>query len=182
MRMSPFLWVLMWIYFGSFLPLVLGMSSLKGMPLNMNIVQGRSFDTIIGCLKAMSIAPYSSNKLKFLNYNKIKVQYVSFLPITFNNDIIFEFSPICLPISHSEQMQSMDHKYNDDVWCKVKTSNIKNNFGLGFRSTRCLGQLRYINNFYEHFLRFVVHNEVSWSMILLKFPQLAILHQVLLFV
>jgi hypothetical protein len=120
--------------FGSFLPLVLGMSSLEGMPLNLNLVQGWNFDTIMGYLKTMSIAPHSLNKLRFLNYNKIKVQYVSSLPITFNDDVVFEFLPIHLPIGRYEQMQSMDRKYNGHVWCKVKTSNIKNNFGLGLEA------------------------------------------------
>jgi hypothetical protein len=83
----------------------------------------------------MSVTPHLSNKLKPLDYNKIKVQNVSFLPITFNNDIIFEFPPIRLPTGHFGQMQGMDRKYNGHAWCKVKTSNIKNNFGLGFRST-----------------------------------------------
>jgi hypothetical protein len=87
----------------------------------------------------MSIAPHLSNKLSSLNYNKIKVQYVSFLPIIFNDDIIFELLPIHLPIGHSGQMQGMDCKYDGHVWCKVKTSNIKKKFGLGFKSTKCWG-------------------------------------------
>jgi hypothetical protein len=78
----------------------------------------------------MSIAPHLLNKLKSLDYNKIKIQYVSPLPITFNNKIIFEMPPICLPTGHYGQMQSMDHKYDGHAWCKVKTSNIKNNFGF----------------------------------------------------
>jgi hypothetical protein len=84
----------------------------------------------------MFVAPHSSNELRSLDYNKIDIQYVSSLPITFNDDIIFELPPICLPTGHSKQMQGMDN-YDGHVWWKVKTSNIKNNFGLGFRSTRC---------------------------------------------
>ncbi len=73
----------------------------------------------------MSIVPHSSNKLRSLDYNKIKVQYVSFLPITFNDNIIFEQPPIYLPTNHFGQMQSIDRKYDGHVWCKVKTSNYR---------------------------------------------------------
>jgi len=113
-------------------------------------------------LKAMYIAPHLSNKLKSLDYNKIKVQYVSFLPNTFNDDIIFELLPIHFPIGDYGQMQGMDHKYNGHVWCKVKISNIKNSFGLGFKNTRCLGHLHCNNDSCEHFLHFAIQNEVSW--------------------
>jgi hypothetical protein len=85
-------------------------------------------------LKAISITPHLLNELRFLDYNKIKSQNVSSLPITFNDDIIFELSPICFPTSHSREMQGMDHKYDGHAWCKLKTSNINNSFGLGFRS------------------------------------------------
>ncbi len=59
-------------------------------------------------------------------------------------------------------MWSMDRKYNGHVWYKVKTSNIKNNFGLGFINTSFLGHLGYDNDSYKHFLCFIVWNEVSW--------------------
>jgi hypothetical protein len=121
----------------SFLALILDVYLEEDVPSNLNQVEGWSFKIIIDYLKAMSIGPHSSNELKSLNYNKIKVKYVSSSPITINS-IIFELSPIHLPIGHSRQMQVMDRKYNGHVWCKVKTSNMKNNFVLGFRSTKCL--------------------------------------------
>jgi hypothetical protein len=34
---------------------------------------------------------------------------------------------------------------------------------LGFKSTRCLGHLRCVNNSSEHFLHSVVWNGVSWT-------------------
>ncbi len=102
----------------------------EDVPSNLNYIQDQSFKTVIDCLKAMSIAPHLLNKLKSLDYNKIKIQFVSPLPITFNDKIIFEMPPICLPTGHYGQMQSMDHKYDGHAWCKVKTSNIKNNFSF----------------------------------------------------
>jgi hypothetical protein len=89
--------------FGSFPPSVSDVYIVDDVPSNLNHVKGRSFETVINCLKALFVAPHSSNELS-LDYNKIKVQYVSFLPITFNNDIIFELSPICIPTSHYGQM------------------------------------------------------------------------------
>jgi hypothetical protein len=74
--------------FGSFPPPVSNVYIVDDVPSNLKRVKGRSFETVINCLKAFFVAPHSSNELS-LDYNKIKVQYVSFLPITFNNDIIF---------------------------------------------------------------------------------------------
>jgi hypothetical protein len=52
----------------------------------------------------MFVTPHSLKELRFLDYNKIKVPNVSSMPITFNDDIIFELLPICFPIDHSKQM------------------------------------------------------------------------------
>jgi hypothetical protein len=60
----------------------------------------------------MSIVPHLLNKLKSLDYDKIKVEYVSSLPIIFNDNIVFELPPIRLPTSHSGQMQGMNYKYD----------------------------------------------------------------------
>ncbi len=110
----------------------------------------------------MFVAPHSTNKLRSLDYNKIKVQYVFSLPITFSNDIIFELLPIRFPTCHFGQMQGMDYKYDGNVWCKVKTSNMNNNFGLGLRSIKWLGHLHCDNDSCEHFFHFVAWNKVSW--------------------
>jgi hypothetical protein len=59
----------------------------------------------------MFIAPHLSNEGISLDNNKIKIQYVSSLSITFNDNIIFELPPIHLLTCHYGQMQGMDHKY-----------------------------------------------------------------------
>jgi hypothetical protein len=87
-----------------FLTLVLDVYLVEDVLSNMNQVQGWSFEIVTNYLKAMSIAPHSSNELKSLNYNKIKIQYVFSLPITFNDNIIFELPPIHLPIGYYRQM------------------------------------------------------------------------------
>jgi hypothetical protein len=149
--------------FVSFLSLVLDMYPLEDEPSNLNHVQGQSFKTVIDYLKAISIAPHSSNELRSLDYNKIKVEYVFFRPIIFNDDIIFELSSIHLLIGHFGQMQGMDYKYDGHAWCKVKTSNIKNNSSLRFKNTKCLGHLHCDNDSCKHFLHFAVRNEVCWT-------------------
>ncbi len=145
---------------GSFPTSILNMYPMEDMPSNMNHVLGWSFKTIIDYLKVIYVAPHSLNELRSLNYNKIKIEYVSSLAITFNDDIIFELLPIRLSTCHSGQMQGMDCKYDGHVWCKVKTSNINNSFGFGFTSTRCLGHLHCDNDSCKHFLHFDVQNEV----------------------
>jgi hypothetical protein len=73
----------------------------------------------------MFVTPHSSNELRSLDYNKIKIQNVSFFPITFNDDVIFKLLPIHVPIHHSKQMQGMNHEYDGHAWCKVKISKSK---------------------------------------------------------
>ncbi len=59
-------------------------------------------------------------------------------------------------------MQGMDRKYNGHAWCKVITSNIKNNFGFNFWKARCLGHLHCVQDDCEHFVRSTSHNETFW--------------------
>jgi hypothetical protein len=48
--------------YGSLSPLVLGMSILKGIPLNLDQVQRQSFEIVIDCLKTMFVTPHLSNE------------------------------------------------------------------------------------------------------------------------
>ncbi len=58
------------------------------------------------------------------------------------------------------QMQGMDRKYDGHPWCKVITTNIKNNFGLSFQKAHCLGHLRCLHNDYENFMHIGSRNEI----------------------
>ncbi len=106
---------------GSFLPLVSKVSTLEGVLLNLNQVQGWSFKIIINCLKAMFVTPHSSNELRYLDYIRLMFKMFFVFPSHFN--IIFEFLPICFPTGHSGQMQAMDHKYW--WWCLVQTEYLQ---------------------------------------------------------
>ncbi len=55
-------------------------------------------------------------------------------------------------------MQSMDRKNDGHAWCKVITTNIKNNYGLSFKKTCCLGHLCCVQDDCEDFVRFAFHN------------------------
>ncbi len=95
--------------------------------------------SVVDSLKAMSLTPHASSKLKSFNYNAITIEFMNCLPTKFNGDILFELPAMCHPLGHSRQLQGMDRKYNGHVWCKLQTGNIKNLFGLGFKTIKCLG-------------------------------------------
>jgi hypothetical protein len=86
--------------------------------------------------------------LKSLNYDVITIEFVNYFPTKFNGNILFELLPLHHLLGHSEQLQVMDKKYNGHVWCKLQTSKIKNVFGLGFRTTKCLRHFCCQNDFF----------------------------------
>jgi hypothetical protein len=57
-----------------------------------------SIQSIIDYLCAMSITIHASNELRNLDHDKIIIIVVSFLPTTFNNDILFESPRLFLVI------------------------------------------------------------------------------------
>ncbi len=78
----------------------------------------------------MVLHGHTSNELQNLDYNKIYFQKVQFLSIAFNGDFLFKLPPMLLTTHTPLQMQGMDRKYDGHAWCKVITTNIKNNFGF----------------------------------------------------
>jgi hypothetical protein len=110
----------------------------------------------------MVLQGQTSNKLWTLDYDKIPLLKVQFLPITFNGDVLFEFPPIHLNACNPSQMQSMHKEYNGHAWCKFITTNIKNSFGLSFRKVCCLDHLRCVQDDCENFVHFATHNETLW--------------------
>jgi hypothetical protein len=65
--MSPYLWVLMWMFLVHFWP-QFWMCTFWKTCWNLNQVQGRSFEIIKDCLKTLFVAPHLSNKLRSLDY------------------------------------------------------------------------------------------------------------------
>jgi hypothetical protein len=122
-----------------------------------------TFSSIIHSLKAMSLILHTCCELKSFNYRAITIEFVNCLPTKFNGDILFELPHVCHPLGHSEQLQGMDKNFNDRGWCKLQTSNIKNLFGLAFKTTKCLGHLCCHNDSCPLFQHFHMRNEISWS-------------------
>jgi hypothetical protein len=89
----------------------------------------------------MFLTSYASFKLKSLDYYAITIEFVNYLPTKSNGDILFELPPMHHPLGHSKQLQGMDRKYDGHAWCKLQINNIKNAFGLGFKTTKCLRHL-----------------------------------------
>ncbi len=87
---------------------------------------------------------HAFNKLHNLDYNKIIILVVFFLPMTFNGDILFKMPPLSPNNLSSLQMQGMDRKYDGHIWSKAITSNIKNNFGFNIKKVCYLGHLCYV--------------------------------------
>jgi hypothetical protein len=110
----------------------------------------------------MVLLGHSSNELWNLDYDKIFLQKIQFLPITFNGDVMFKLLPIFSTIHRPSQMQGMDRKYNGHAWCKVITTNIKNKFGFNFRKVHCLGHLHCVQDDCEHFVCSTSRNETLW--------------------
>jgi hypothetical protein len=56
-----------------------------------------------------------------------------FLLLEFDGNILFKLPPTNVATTIVKQMQGMDRKLNGHPWCVVKTTHIKNNYGLNFR-------------------------------------------------
>jgi hypothetical protein len=97
--------------------------------------------SVVDLLKEMSQIQHIYNELRSLDYATMRIETINFLPMKFNNDVLFEFPLVCKPMGVLKQMQGMDKKYDNRAWSKVKIANIKNSFGLGFQSAKCLGHL-----------------------------------------
>jgi hypothetical protein len=105
------------------------------------VIIGPSFHIVIDCIKLMSFAPHVASELREVNYNTLCIENVPYIPATFDGDVLFELPLVNNLDGHYGQMQGMDKKYDGHFWCKVKTTNIKNDFNLTFCNIKCLGHL-----------------------------------------
>jgi hypothetical protein len=101
----------------------------------------------VDCLRKLHASKGSRNALKGLDYDAVKLLRMDFLPPVFNGDVIFELplvgvlSRICKPNSWWEWTSDMT---------KTITSYIKNDMGLTFRTSSCIGHLRCNNEDCEY--------------------------------
>jgi hypothetical protein len=111
--------------------------------------------SIVACLKKLGSRPGSKNPLKNLDFNSIRHERVDFLPPKFDGDVLFEFPPAG-PLASQTQakaMQGMDKRYDGHIWTKTITTNIMNDMGLRFRTSKCVGHLRCENKECEYLHR-----------------------------
>jgi hypothetical protein len=115
--------------------------------------------SVVDLLNEMSQIQHISNKLRSLDYATMRIETINFLPMNLTMTCLR--SP-CLQANGSFQIDARYGQKNDDhAWCKVKTANIKNSFGLGFQSAKCFGHLQCQNDSCSMFFRFGVCNEVN---------------------
>ena len=103
--------------------------------------------SVIVGLKRLSSRAGSKNPLKSLDFEAIPHRLVGCLPHDFNNDTIFELPPAPLLASSTQarNMHGMDKRYDGHVWTKTITTNIRNDDGLHFRTSKCVDHLQCSN-------------------------------------
>ena len=124
--------------------------------------------SVVDCLKKLSARKGSKSVLSKVDFHKIKTEKVDFLPPRFDGDVLFEFPPAGKYASQSQAklLQGMDKRYDGHAWTRTITSNIKNDMGLTFRMSSCLGHLQCTNAACDYLSR--VHrsseaNEIEWD-------------------
>ncbi len=86
-----------------------------------------------------------------------------FLLLEFDGNILFKLPPTNVATTIVKQMQGMDRKLNGHPWCVVKTTHIKNNYGLNFRQVVWVGHLCYVVEDCPSLLWDGKTNEVHWK-------------------
>lgn len=124
--------------------------------------------SVVDCLKKLAARKGSKSILSKVDFTKIKTERVEFLPPMFDGDVMFELPP---PGKYASQSQAkllygMDKRHDGHAWTRTITSNIKNDMGLTFRMSSCLGHLQCTNTTCDYLSR--VHrssqaNETEWD-------------------
>ena len=104
--------------------------------------------SIVDSIKQLRHARGSRNVLKKIDFSSISVVRVRTLPPEFNNDIIFELPPVQVSgmSSQAKLMTGMDKRYDGHAWTRTITSHIKNDAGLTFRMSSCIGHIQCNNS------------------------------------
>jgi hypothetical protein len=116
-------------------------------------------------LKRIRASKGVRNVFKTLDFDTFDIQRVKFLPPTFNGDVLFELPPVDTS-GPFHMMHGMDKHHDGHAWTKTVTSNIKSDMSLTFRTSTCIGHLRWENQECEYMSR--IHrtspvNEREWD-------------------
>ncbi len=77
---------------------------------------------------------------------------MEYLPPSFDKDNIFELLHVSNEDGDLRQINNMDLEYDGHIWSRMMTANIKNDFGLKFKVTKCFKHLRCQNDIYPFFI------------------------------
>lgn len=131
-------------------------------------IQVNDVISVVECLKVLGSRRGSKSLLSKLDFNSIKVEKVEFLPPSFDGDVVFELPPIGKSATPTQArlLRGMDKRYDGHAWTRTITSNIKNDLGLTFRMSTCLGHLRCNNaacDYITRVNRISIANETEWD-------------------
>ena len=107
---------------------------------------------IVDSLKRIRAIKGVRNVFKTLDFDTLDIQRVTFLPPTFNGDVLFEL-PAVDKSGSFHMMHGMDKHHDGHAWTKTVTSNIKSDVRLTFRTSTCIGHLRCENQECEYTTR-----------------------------
>ena len=116
-------------------------------------------------LKISKCRRRSKFDLTNIDFDNIVIQDVKYLPSSFNGDVIFILPPVKtgIPNAYGTAMDGMDKIYDRHAWCRTKTTNIHNEFGLIFWRSSCVGHLQCPNDSCEYLSRNGgVRNSTKW--------------------
>ena len=127
-----------------------------------------SSSSVLEFLRALRALKGSRNALSRLDYDSIPAYAVQTLPPKFNGDVIFELPPVLSShmSTYAKKMSGMDKCQDGHVWSKTVTTNITNSQRFTFKTSYCLGHLRYTNSscdFLRRSHRLEVVNEMEWE-------------------
>jgi hypothetical protein len=73
----------------------------------------------------MTKALWCRSEIQNIDFDKIKIVQVPFLPHEVNGVILFELPQAIVATTMVEQIQGMDNKHDGHPWCVVKITHIK---------------------------------------------------------
>ena len=96
--------------------------------------------------------PRRKENVKRLDYDSLRTMHFEFLPLLFDNDVMFVFLSISSIAAQSKakSIDGTDEHYDGHVWTKTMTTNINNNLSLTFRSLACISHLECQISLYEY--------------------------------
>ena len=120
---------------------------------------------LVHALKSFKSNRNSRFDLTALNFYRLDVHDVEYLPPSFYGDILFILPLVNMSVfsAYGRSMDDMDKMCNKHHWCTIKTTNIQNNFGPSLRCSFRVGNLwcrkKYCNCMHHNRS---IHNYIKW--------------------